>query len=389
MFALVVGVGFTSDNAVDVLTNGAGTFDRLWRDLREAQHSITVQMYYAGPGTVADMAIDILAARAREGIDVYYLYDAFGTGDLPRQYIDALSAAGAHTAAYRPVRWYMLDNAAHRLHVRGVVIDGRVAYTGGFGLDDKWLGHGRAPGEWRETNARFAGSAVAELQAGFAANWATATGEVLASEVLTRSADVGRTAAGPVRTGSSGAADSVLATLVRSPPLMGSTAAERLMALAIASATRTLFISNAYFVPTRAFLQLLIEAAHRGVDVRLLTNGRQSDVRTTWLAGRCSYESLLRAGVRILEYTTTIHAKTLVVDGHLSVIGTINFDNRSLAYNNEVALVTLDAGIGRHMDALFVDDAHYADEIVLADFERRAWTARAVERLASVGSRLL
>lgn len=390
-FALVVGADFTAGNQVDVLTNGDGTFERLWSDLRTARRSITVQMYYAGPGAVADTIVDILAAGAKAGVQVYFLYDAFGAADLPRQYIDALRAAGVLTAAFRPVHWYALDNAAHRLHVRGLVIDGRIGYTGGFGIDDKWLGDGRSPGEWRDTNARFVGPAVAQLQAGFVADWATTTGEVLIGDFLTHpSAPPDATHATP-RVWQNGAEspETDFSAIVCSPPLMGSTAAERLIALAIASATRTLYISNAYFVPTPGFALLLREAAGRGVDVRILTNGRQSDVRTTWLAGRRTYESLLGTGVRIYEYGTTIHAKTFVVDGYLSAVTTMNFDNRSLAYNNEVALVTLDAGVGQYMDSLFLGDASYSDEILLATFRTRAWTSRVMERLASIGSRLL
>ncbi|MEP7346594.1 MAG: phospholipase D-like domain-containing protein [Gemmatimonadaceae bacterium] len=387
-FALVVGADFTVGNQVDVLTNGDGTFERLWSDLRTARRSITVQMYYAGPGVVADTIIDILAARAKAGVQVYFLYDAFGAADLPRQYIDVLREAGVHTAAFRPVRWYALDNAAHRLHVRGLVVDGRVGYTGGFGIDDKWLGDGRSPGEWRDTNARFVGPAVAQLQAGFVAGWATTTGEVLIGDFLTGTSEP-PDAAPRLRQNEAESDETAFSAIVRSPPLMGSTAAERLIALAIASATRTLYISNAYFVPTPGFALLLREAAGRGVDVRILTNGRQSDVRTTWLAGRRTYESLLGAGVRIYEYSTTIHAKTFVVDGQLSAVTTMNFDNRSLAYNNEVALVTLDTGVGRYMDSLFLGDASYSDEVVLATFRTRAWTSRVMERLASIGSRLL
>lgn len=380
-----MGADFTAGNQVDVLANGDGTFERLWSDLRTARRSITVQMYYAGPGVVADTIVDILGARARAGVQVYFLYDAFGAADLPRQYIDGLREAGVHTAAFRPVRWYALDNAAHRLHVRGLVIDGRVGYTGGFGIDDKWLGDGRSPGEWRDTNVRFVGPAVAQLQAGFVAGWATTTGEVLIGDFLTETLDTKQ----QLQQNEAESVETVLSAIVRSPPLMGSTAAERLIALAIACATQTLYISNAYFVPTPGFALLLREAAGRGVDVRILTNGRASDVRTTWLAGRRSYESLLRTGVRIYEYSTTIHAKTFVVDGQLSAVTTMNFDNRSLAYNNEVALVTLDAGVGQYMDSLFLGDASYADEIVLATFQTRAWTSRVMERLASIGSRLL
>ncbi len=388
-FALVVGVGFTDANHVDVLTNGDGTFDRLWSDLRAAQCSITVQMYYAGPGLVADTTFDILATRARAGVDVYFLYDAFGGEDLPQHHVESLRAAGVHTAAYRPLRWYALDNASHRLHVRGLVIDGRVGYTGGFGIDDKWLGDGRSPGEWRDTNVRFVGPAVVQLQAGFFAAWSAATGELLIGDFLTRRSQVSGTATDGITTRQVESPGSVLAALVYSQALMGSTAAERLIALAISSARRTLYISSAYFVPTPVFARLLVNTARRGVDVRILTNGRQSDVRTTWLAGRRSYEPLLQAGVHIYEYSTTIHAKTFVVDGRLSAISTMNFDNRSLAYNNEVALVTLDAAIGGYMDTLFMDDARYADEIVLTRFRARRWTERALERLASIGSRIL
>jgi len=169
--------------------------------------------------------------------------------------------------------------------------------------------------------------------------------------------------------------------------MSGSTGAERLLALAISSARRTLYLSNAYFVPTPGFAQLLADAAQRGVDVRVLTNGAQSDVKTTWLAGRNSYELLLRAGVRIYEYRLTIHAKTFVVDSLLSAVTTMNFDNRSLAYNN--ALVALDAAIGTEMESLFREDVLYADEIALARFRNRPRTSRVLEWFASVGSRLL
>ena len=381
-FALVTGTFFTAGNQVDVLTNGDQTFERLWHDLRAAGRSITVRMYYAGSGVVADTLSDILASRAQEGVDVYFLYDAFGAVDLPADYFDTLRAAGVHTAAFRPLRWYALDNASHRLHVRGIVIDGRIGYTGGFGIDDKWLGGGRSRGEWRETNVRFVGPAAAQLQAGFVADWSTATGELLIGGVLD--------AAGVSPAAAAGAAGTpVLAAVVRSPPLMGSSGAERLLALAIASAKQSLYISNPYFVPTRGFVRLLVDAALRRVDVRILTNGAQSDVKTTWRAGRNSYERLLRAGARIYEYRATIHAKTLVVDGALSAVTTMNFDNRSLAYNSEVALVTLDSAIGAQMESLLLDDVQYADEIVLAHFQTRPRSARVLEWLASIGSRML
>jgi len=382
-FALIAGTPLTGGNAVEVLANGDATFPRLWQDLSSARRSITVQMYYIGPGVVADTVTRILVERARAGIDVYFLYDAFGAEDLPQRYLEALRAGGVRVAEFRPLRWYALDRASHRSHVRGIVIDGAVAYTGGFGFDDKFLGDGRRSREWRETNARFAGPAVTQLQTAFIAKWAEATGELLTGERFLPLADAAATAA-------RSAASVSEAALIHSPPLTGSTTAERLIALSIASARRRLYIANAYFVPDADFVRLLVDAARRGVDVRLLTSGAQTDVKLTWLAGRDRYETLLAAGVRIYEYRpTAMHAKTFVVDGALTAITTMNFDNRSLAYNNEVALVARDATIGAGMEAMFLDDLQVSDEIRIDVFGIRPRTQRLLEHAASVLANLL
>lgn len=382
-FALVTGTTLSAGNTMEVLANGDATFPRLWQDLGAARRSITAQIYYAGPGVVADTVTRILAERARAGIDVYFLYDAFGAADLPRRNLDALRAAGVHVAEFRPVRWYTLDRANHRSHVRGIVVDGAVAYTGGFGFDDKFLGGGRRPQEWRETNARFSGPAVAQLQTAFIAKWAEATGELLTGKRLLALADADATAAGSAARVSG-------AALIHSPPLTGSTTAERLIALLIASARRRLYIANAYFVPDADFVRLLVAAARRGVDVRLLTNGAQGDVKLARLAGRGRYETLLAAGVRIYEYRpAAMHAKTFVVDGTLAAVTTMNFDNRSLAYNNEVALVARDATIGAAMEAMFLDDLQVSDEIRRDAFVMRSRWQRLLEQGASVLSSLL
>ena len=379
-FALLTAAALTSGNHAEILVNGDETFPRLWADLRAARRSITVQMYYIAPSSVTDTMIALLAQRARAGVDVYFLYDAFGAKELPEPLRDSLRAAGVRVAEFGPMRWYALDRANHRSHVRGIVVDGRVAYTGGFGLDDKWLGAGRRATEWRETNVRFDGPAVLSLQALFVANWSEAAGELLTSDRLLPDSGVVTSASPPV----AGAA------LVSSPPLGGSTAAERLLALSIAAARRRLYISNAYFVPQADFVALLTRAAHRGVDVRILTNGPESDVESARLAGHRQYPALLAAGVRIWEYRpTTMHAKTLVVDDVWSSIGTANFDNRSLAYNNEVAFVARDARMGRVLDSLFLDDLHFADELRLAAFERRGWLMRLRERAAGIVGRIL
>lgn len=354
--------------------------------MRAAQRSITVQIYYAGPGAVADSVVRIPSERARAGVGVFFLYDAFGSGTLPVSLLDTLRAAGVRVSAYRPVRWYALDRANHRSHIRGIVIDGTLGYTGGFGFDDKWLGNGRRPREWRETNVRFEGPAVLQLQATFVAKWAEATNELHGGAQLLPQIDPVSPRAMRVALSES----TVTAALLFSPPLTGSTVAERLFAFSIVSAQKRLYFTNAYFVPDADFVALLVAAVRRGVDVRVLTNGAQSDVRSTWLAGRDRYEELLAAGVRIFEYrASTLHAKTFVADGMWASIATMNFDNRSLAYTDEVALVARDQRLGAEMDSLFVADMRYSDEILLASFRRRSWWTRIRERSASILSELL
>jgi cardiolipin synthase len=274
------------------------------------------------------------------------------------------------------VKWYALHKAQSRSHIRVVVVDGRVAWTGGFGIDDKWFGDGRHSGQWRDTNARFTGPAVLQLQGTFAAGWVEATGELLTGPVFFP----------VIEPDSSG----TLAALMHLAPTIGSTAAERFLALSIASARKTLYITNSYFVPDDDFRRLLLAAKQRGVDVRVLTAGPETDVKTTWYAGREHYEELLKGGVRIYEYQPTMmHAKTLVVDGLWSSLGTMNFDNRSLVFNDESNLAVLDPAIGAEMERIFMEDLPFAKEIVLPEFEQRPWTSKMLEKGAAALGRLL
>ena len=172
----------------------------------------------------------------------------------------------------------------------------------------------------------------------------------------------------------------VQAGLMYSIPTTGSTPAERFFALSIAGARRTLYITNSYFVPGENFLQLLLAAARRGVDVRVLTVSSKTDVKTTWYAGRTYYEKLLEGGVKVYEYEPTMmHAKTLVVDGMWSAVGSMNFDNRSLSFNNESMLVALDRNVGAQMDSVFMDDLKWSKEMKLDEFRKRPLSGKILE----------
>jgi cardiolipin synthase len=370
-------------HSVQLMTCGDELYPRLWEDLRNAKRSITLQLYYCNPGRMADEFAEIVLDRVKAGVRVLFLRDAFGSAPLPSEYLERLEKGGVTVAVFRPTRWWELHKVQHRSHIRVVVVDGRVGYTGGFGIDDKWYGDGRHKDQWRDSTARFTGPAVQQLQATFAAGWAEATGELLTGDHFFRIEDDGEPE--PTREG-----DDVCAGLLHCSPTLGSTPAERFMALSISGARHRLWISNSYFVPDPHFCGLLTRSAKRGVDVRILTPDRHSDVRTTYFAGRHRYRELLRDGVRIFEYKPAMmHAKTLVVDGVWTGVGTNNFDNRSMAFNDESVLMTYDRGVAGALEAIFERDLKYAEEITPESFARRPWYDRILERGATALSRIL
>jgi cardiolipin synthase len=375
--ALYTGLMLTKGNAIQQVNNG-DVYTNLWRDLRAAQHTITVQMYYSQPGAVADTMAAILRQRARAGVRVLFVLDAFGSQNLKKEWADSLRAAGVEIGLLRQLHWFSLHNASDRSHVRVVVIDGKVGYTGGFGLADYWLGDGKHKDQWRDSNARFEGPAVMALQAAFAAAWAECTGRLIAGDIFFPKAAF-RPDNGGVEAG-----------LFFASPTTGSTPAERFIALSIASARKTLYVSNSYFVPDDDFRKLLASARQRGVDVRILTVSDETDVKTTLWAGRGRYEELLKAGIRIYEYQPAMmHSKTFIVDGLWGSIGSMNFDNRSLAFNNESNFVFLDSTQGALMNATFMDDLTRSKEITLEEFRKRPWYYHVIEDGAGLLSRIL
>jgi cardiolipin synthase len=320
---LYTGVPLHPGNRVQVLENGDGTYPLLWRDLRTCRRAVTVQMYFAKPGAVADTMAAVLGECARRGARVLLLLDGFGAQTLQRQWADRVRRSGVEVAWLRQLRWYALHKVFERSHARVVVVDGRVGYTGGFGLADYWLGAGRKPDEWRETNVRFEGPAVAQLQAAFATTWAEATGELLTGEAfypdVAFDAGDGRLGepGGRARTCPSAPArgrapprstrrrttrprwrarppaGTARAGLFHAVPSHGEHAGGAALRAHDRRARRRLYITNAYFVPDDDFRRMLVAAARRGVDVRVLTTGPLTDVQTTRAAGRFRYAELL------------------------------------------------------------------------------------------------
>ena len=351
-------------NSVEFFWNGDETYPRLWADLRAARHSITLQLYYNKHGRMAEELSEILIERARAGVKVLFLYDAFGTS-WKKEYIARLEAGGVRMQKFRPLKLTALNVVNHRSHIRVVCVDGRIGWTGGFGIDDKWFGNGRSKDQWRDSNVRFTGPAVSQLQSAFTSCWAEATGDLLVGDMLYPVTD-------DDPKDSNG---TIYAGVLHGSPGVGSTEAERFFAISIACARKKLYITNSYFVPDRDFRKLICAAARRGVDTRVLTVSDATDIKSTWYAGRARYEQLLKAGVRVFEYRPTMmHAKTLVVDDRWCAVGSMNADNRSLSFNEETVLMALDQGATSVVERHFLDDLEHSDEIKLESFKKRgAW----------------
>jgi cardiolipin synthase len=351
-------------NRVEILVDET-VFPRMFTDITDARRTVTVFLYFCEPGALGDAFAAALGSAAMRGVRVRLLGDGYGCGKYLKQVTPGLRDAGASVAWLRPVHWYAMHRAQHRNHGRSVVVDGAVAYTGGFGMSDKWTSRPEG-GAWRDTNVRLAGPVVARLESAFLASWAEATGTLVTGGALL---DIGSAAAGASRAG-----------VLVSRPGLGPTQAERWLALSIAGARETLYIANSYFVPTHEILALLVDAARRGVDVRILLPGPINDIPSTKWAGQSYFGNLLEAGVRLFEYQPTMmHAKTTVVDGAWVGVGSVNLDNRSLRLNEEWALIAQDDSLGAVMDSIFLADLERSRERTMAMHRARPLTDRLKE----------
>ena len=360
--------GLVGGNRAELLNNGDEFFPAILEAIRGARHSVNVELYLYADGRVGREFAAALAAKAREGVAVRVLVDALGkrTGGLDA----ALRAAGVQFRVYKPVRLWQLPKTGDRTHRKIITVDGRIGFTGGFGVDDRWAGNARHPGEWREVVVRVEGPVVQQLQRLFFQNWLYATGEIPDGEgEFLEVPPAGSLRAQAV--GSTRGADVSLAKLHYYAPIQ--------------AARRRLWIENAYFLPDRDFRRALVAAARRGVDVRLVVPGRHTDIKLIRYAARSDYDELLRGGVRIFEYQPTmLHTKMMVVDSQWTSIGSINFTARSMRANAEANVAIYDPEFARQAEAVIERDLAQSREITWEDWRRRGWCDRLRESYASL-----
>jgi cardiolipin synthase len=360
-------------NRVTVLRNGCEIFPAMLEAIRAAEQTINFATYVYWTGSIAPEFAEALAERAEAGVEVNVLLDAVGAAKMDRSLVDRLERSGATVAWFRPPRWYTLHKLNNRTHRKILVVDGRVGFTGGVGIAEEWTGDGEDPGHWRDTHVRVEGPAVRDLLGGFLDNWAEATRCILSGP--DHLPDLRRLE------------DGIQVQVTRSTAEKGSTDAEHLFYAAIACARERIWVTTSYFAPRRAFLEALCAASARGVDVRVLTNGPHIDKQVVRQAGRHIYERMLACGVRIFEYQRTmLHAKVLIVDANWATVGSINFDNRSFALNDELNLSVRDRAVVVELEEHFRADLDDAVELDLAAWRARPAVVRARE-LASAAIR--
>ena len=337
-----LGVELRPGHAVTLLSNGA-VFDGLDEEIRKARRSVHILLYIWEKGAASDRIVAALVDRAKAGVACRILIDDFGSPDFAKDVQPALTAAGCDVRIFRPG---LVDgDKLARNHRKVVVVDGRVGFTGGFGIRDSWLGDGVTGNGWRDANVRFTGPAVAGAQQAIAENWQEAGGPLFPLEAFQPS-------------DGSGPASAAFVTSTVSPVL---TRAERLVQLMIQAAKKRLWIANAYFVPSQAILEMLKRKASEGVDVRLLMPGKdKSDSKASAGAQHVEYGPLVERGIHIFEYQPSMmHAKTMVVDEDLSVVASINLDPLSLNKLEEVALVVQDRAFAANLAKSFEADVSH------------------------------
>lgn len=366
----MTGMPWIDGNLVVILNNGDEFYPAMLNAIDAARLSITMEQYIFWDSEIGRRFAEALAEKAGQGVQVKLLVDAIGSSTLGSDVMRVLEAGGCQLAWFQPIRWYTLDRANHRTHRKSLIVDGRVAFTGGAGLADQWMGMARNKDEWRDVQVRVEGPAALAQQSGFAQNWLVTTGEVLTGTSFFPLAPP---------------AGDVQVQTILSSPYQGTGAAGTSAAIALQSARRYIWIANPYFIPDFRYIEMLTTASKRGVTIKLIVAGGHID---TWWARQNSlrlYGKLFKAGVEIYEYgPTMLHQKVMLVDGAWGSVGTANFDNRSIALNEETTVCVHDRVLIAELESAFTGDLMRSQRVEEADWKKRSLLQRAREQFAAV-----
>lgn len=387
----LLGPTLVNGNRIQTLVNGDEFFTAMLHDIRNAQKTLTFEMFVYWKGEIGRLFAEAVAERARAGVHCHILLDYVGSKKMDHKLVDQMKQAGAQVEIYHPLKWYMLDRINNRTHRKIIVVDGVIGYTGGAGMGDEWSGNAQDKNHWRDTHYRFEGPVVGQLQTAFMDNWLKTRSEVLHDatyfpkiEWIT-SASLNTTAALATAPQTSGTA---IATEVRAQSFKssyedGSENARLMFLMAVACARKSIIIQNSYFVPDDICVYALVKALKRGVKVEVIMPGPITDEKLVRNAGRSLYGRLLQAGAHLYEYQPTfMHCKVMVVDEFFSSVGSVNMDERAFHLNDENNVNVYNREFARQQTEIIRNDITKCKEYTLEEWKKRGWWEKVKERFA-------
>lgn len=371
----LLGPTILTGNRVEALHNGDQIFPAMLEAIRKAEKSITFETYIYWSGKIGKEFSDALSERARAGVKVHVLLDWVGTGKLDSTYLDEMEAAGVELERYHPIRWYTLARINNRTHRKLLVVDGKVGFTGGVGIADLWLGNAQSKDHWRDSHFRLTGPAVGQMQAAFTDNWIKTRAQVLYGDAYFPQLEP---------------AEDMIAQVFKSSKGEGSESVRLMYLLSIASATKSIRLQAAYFVPDSLAIATFVEARKRGVKIEIIVPGPHTDAVVVQSASRSRWPDLLDAGVEIYEFQPTMyHCKVMIVDDVWVSVGSTNFDDRSFRLNDEANLNIYDAQFAQEQVAVFEQDKLRCRRISRAEFKNRSALRNLIDESAGLLRRQL
>ena len=371
----LLGPGVLAGNRVQALQNGDQIFPAMLEAIHGARQSITFETYIYWSGDIGKKFSDALCERARAGVKVHVMLDLVGCGKMEGKYLKELKATGVEVEQYHPLRWYNLGRLNNRTHRKLLVVDGRIGFTGGVGIADLWDGHAQSKDHWRDSHYQLEGPAVAQMQAAFTDNWIKTRNEVLlGSNYFPELKPVGGS----------------LAQVFKSSRGEGSESVRLMYLLSIASATKTIRLQAAYFVPDELAIETFVAARKRGVKIEIILPGPNTDAKIVQRASRALWGTLLDAGVEIYEYQPTMyHCKVIIVDDVWVSVGSTNFDDRSFRLNDEANLNIYEASFAAAQVKVFEEDKGKSRLMTRAEFKNRSTLGKIMDKIASLFRRQL
>lgn len=364
----------TRKNSIKLLINGEEKFPELLNALEGAQHHIHLEYYIYEQDEIGTAIIELLIRKAKSGVQVKMIYDDFGSPSIKNKTEKRMREAGVEIFPFHKIHFYLLANRInYRNHRKIVVIDGQTGFVGGINVSEKYINNKKGILFWRDTHLRIDGPGVYYLQFLFLSDWNFCCSGPIDPENIYF----------PEKIKSKG--DS-LVQIVASGPDSSQPLVLYSILQAIYLAKEEILITTPYFIPGDNIMDALRIAASSGLVVKLLVPGK-SDSRFVNAASKANYYELLQAGVEIYLYQKGfVHAKTLVIDGKIAMIGTANMDYRSFELNFEVNAIVYDKAFSANMRKVFSDDLRYAKKIKATDWYTRPFYFRLFEKIARLFS---